>query len=431
MDIEEFFLGKSPLIKYIMGSFHHCETIIGMLKKINAGGVKGVILSDEISLLYGNIHDVPVINLSNITESYTQVCVLICDEHNENRQYSKLLLSLGYDKVISEHFPLLVSRLRKHIQEEWRSRLNTPTQLNKCGKKYFIVDCCHHRIIYKENLEGSIDTYWTLMEHNYIGGHTVGYDGELLVCDNTDLDALEVFIETESGFQHIQHINVREYMPETIRFFSSNIKLLRPHFVLYNQSVDLFFVALSFAGSILILKNSGSYLEVVNVCVLPELTGRYVKSMSLSDNKLYCSAGMQIAVLQYSNGELACSDRYEIPYWKNSETGIHINHCYKFGSNFYITFMGHHFIRCYDLSLLKKHMFDDMYDNLGFKGFPYFISSVDDSIYLTEIGGRSAIHKLLLDRNGTVCGMNTLYLFDGITCDSRNRQKLSIIHTPV
>ncbi len=61
---------------------------------------------------------------------------------------------------------------KAEIRKNPCSALDIPTQVNKIGDTWFIVDCYHDQIIYNDNMEDPL-TEWNVMTDEMSRGHTV------------------------------------------------------------------------------------------------------------------------------------------------------------------------------------------------------------------------------------------------------------------
>ena len=58
--------------------------------------------------------------------------------HHELEMHSKFIINqINYTKM-------------------WKENLYTPTQFQKIGNKYFIIDCWHHRILYSSEMDAPV-----------------------------------------------------------------------------------------------------------------------------------------------------------------------------------------------------------------------------------------------------------------------------------
>lgn len=146
--------------------------------------------------------------------------------------------------------------------------------LNKVGDTYFIIDCWNSRILYADTLTNDLNKWKTLIDENYLGGHSVASDGQLYVFDNTDMQQLLVYIKNNDTNEFILS-QIIENIEE------------RPHFVLYNNNTELFYVIGSTNGSLYCFENTEGKLDLVYKIFLNEISQSYVRSISIIDNNLY------------------------------------------------------------------------------------------------------------------------------------------------
>ena len=131
---------------------------------------------------------------------------------------------------------------------DWQNYLHTPTEVVKFpfDKNYFIVDCWHHRVIYSPSLRKPIGRWRTLTE--VLGGHTVASDGEVYLCDDTDSDAIQVFVKDGAGYRKVQHITLHDKIGGTACYYDASRRLPRPHYICYDAQSRKFLCAISWGG---------------------------------------------------------------------------------------------------------------------------------------------------------------------------------------
>ena len=83
-------------------------------------------------------------------------------------------------------------------------------------------------------MDADISNWNKLTNDNYIGGHTVCSDGELIVLDNTDNNSILVYQETSL----LQKNNKNKYkLTQTINNITG-----RPHYTTYDSVNNYFYV---------------------------------------------------------------------------------------------------------------------------------------------------------------------------------------------
>lgn len=195
--------------------------------------------------------------------------------------------------------------------DEWKSTLYTPTMIQKINDRYLIEDCWHNRIIYSKEISKPIKQ-WKTLSNEIFEGHTFASNdsGNIILCDNTDKDILEVYNEK---FKLIQQIRIKEYLSADFSY-RNNFNLVRPHFVFFDKSSQLFIVALSWANSLMLLKedNSGK-LSVVNITKLNINKDSYLKFISKFDDLIWISEKENWIGFEIIDEKLVEKKRYPIP----------------------------------------------------------------------------------------------------------------------
>lgn len=163
----------------------------------------------------------------------------------------------------------------------WATRLYTATQIQKIADTYFIVDCWHHRVIYSRNLSAPIAD-WQILDANLAGPHSIASDLSLHVVDVSGRHGLNVYAQGGRGFELVQQL--------------SNVGR-RPHRVVYEPSLGLFFVIGSMDQRLQAYKNKGGRLELVISRAIPELKGQYTRSLTIHDGMLYLVGNRSIVAL--------------------------------------------------------------------------------------------------------------------------------------
>ncbi len=257
----------------------------------------------------------------------------------------------------------------------WQERLYVPTMIQKINTEYFIVDCWHHRVIYNTNLDKNLDTWNTLTDEDYIGGHTICSDGELYVLDNTDNSQVLVYGRKEDGtFEKLQTI------PEING---------RPHYVVYDESRKQFYIIASTEGKIYSFKNENGCLKLMYVYSLPEIENSYVRSISIIDGSLYTVSGKKM-ICKYGIKDTGfeLEQTYPVP-----DAFYGMNQIIKIQDYYYITVNTNGngdvsattIFRVKNLEDINEGKYEILYDTMGFVGQPYFITAFDNGYYITEI----------------------------------------------
>lgn len=256
----------------------------------------------------------------------------------------------------------------------WNERLYSPTQINKFGDLYFINDCWQHRIIYNDNLESPISE-WQTMTDNIKGGHTLSSDGDIYICDDTDNNALRVYVKNDNGFELVQTINELCY---------------RPHCTCYDEVTELFYV-LGAYGELFVFRNENNILVQERHITFDGQISGYTRTFSVIDGYMYI-VGNSIYVVDYKNG-FGVIGAYAIPQELQGTVGL----C-KIQDYYYLTIYtdinykkAPALIRTTDLSLIAQENYENIYDDFGITGTPYMITEIDGRYYITEVDQNNGI----------------------------------------
>lgn len=296
----------------------------------------------------------------------------------------------------------------RSIPEEWQKDLYTPTMINKIDDYYFIIDCWHHRIIYNDNLNDDISE-WTTLTNDINGGHSIASDGKVLICDDTDNSMLRIFKKDKDGFKQIQNIDDVTG---------------RPHFIKYDDKTELFYVISSTEGKIWTFKNNDGRIENSGIYSISDITNSYVRSFNIIDGYMYLVSGPgYIYKVKYDDKSYKVVESYEVP---KEMTGM--NFIEKIDDYYYLTsytnsdgIIAPMFVRVKDLNDLKNYNYENLYNEFGFKGTPYYISKFDNKYFITEIDQSSGIKSFEVNNNN-ISNIKTYYYYEGHTDASQHRK---------
>lgn len=283
----------------------------------------------------------------------------------------------------------------------WNERLYSPTQLNKFGELYFINDCWQHRIIYNDNLEAPVSE-WKTMTDDIKGGHTLSSDGSIYVCDDTDNNAVRVYVRNESGFELVQTIS------ELCN---------RPHCTYYDEETGLFYVLGADNGELFVFRNENNTLVQEQHITFENQISGYTRTFSIIDGYMYI-VGNSIYAVDYKNGYNVIA-AYSIPEEMQGTVGL----C-KIQDYYYLTVYTDinyrktpAFIRTTDLSSIELGNYENIYDELGLTGTPYMMTEIDGRYYVAEVDQGNGIVGFDVVDNA-ICNVNNLYFFGNANMES-------------
>lgn len=256
----------------------------------------------------------------------------------------------------------------------YKDRLYTPTQISRIDGNYFIVDCWNHRIIYNDDLNAPIKD-WKTLDDDIAGPHSIASDGQVYIAEDTGRHRLFVYKKTGDEFSRVQ---ILDNMGN------------RPHKTIYDNVTERFYVMSSMTQELLVLKDNNGTVELENKIPLPFLNGLYTRSFSIIDGQMYFVSGAQkITVADYNESGITVVKQYDVP-----EKYASMNDIEKIGDYFYISSTPQALIRLKDLSNFNGSV--DLMDDLGLKGTPYFISKIENTIFVPQITEYSGIKSFVL-----------------------------------
>lgn len=209
----------------------------------------------------------------------------------------------------------------------------------------------------------------------YIGGHSIASDGELYVLDNTDNNQVLCYKRKSDGtFEKV--------------ITTGNIKS-RPHFVIYDDVYNYFYVIGSTSGFIYVFENQDGKLNLIREDVLTEIEGYYVRSISIIDGYLYTTSGNNM-ICQYSISAdgFTLTNSYYVP-----DEMYGMNQVIKIQDYYYITVNTDkagdvsktNIYRVRNLEDIATGNYESLYADMGFVGQPYYITHFDDEYYIPQI----------------------------------------------
>ena len=316
---------------------------------------------------------------------------------------------------------------------------NILTCIRQLGNRWFLVDCYHDQILYSDDPKTPVQE-WRVMTRAITRGHTIDFDGEFYLADDTNNNRVLVFRETNEQFE--------------LNGQFSEIGIL-PHFVVYDERTERFFVLSSMTGELYVFANtrvlsnirqnssknnmnSASFENIYasagaeagtqisdkeahkivleRILYIEELNGSYVRSFTIAGENVYFVSGNGNVILarlpEFSeNGtlenlpdstELEILERYPV-----SDDIAGMVQLEKIGDYFYITVSTNAdfdqdyatILRTKDLNSLKDYhkntsvlavnegespVCEDIYSLFIGGGTPYYIGSADSHFYLTE-----------------------------------------------
>ena len=279
--------------------------------------------------------------------------------------------------------------------------LSVPTYVTLIDNKWYIVDCYHDRVLYSEFDDGitlPLDN-WFVMEGDLSHPHTIASDGQVYLVDDTENNRVLVYEKIDYNL-----INTQVF--EDIG--------VRPHFSVYDEKTDTFYVLSSGTGELYCFRHTpdSSRVYLTDIKKIEQISDVYISSFSIIDGDIYFPSGVSgeghaPQILQCDLTTMQIKKSYPVP---DALAGM--VQVTKIGDYYYITvstdITGDQsyatLVRTRSLSDLAENEYEDIYaDYFEGGGTPYNISSVGDTYFLTEhrLPGHSIWSFKVTDNNIT------------------------------
>lgn len=278
----------------------------------------------------------------------------------------------------SEQKEVLVKKAKdsiRQVEQRMQGRLYTPTNMEKIGEYYMIVDCWHDRVLYSRELCEIKD--WSSLDSNLQHPHSICREKGIYAVENTEAGTV-CFYKKKESFVKIGELPVGR----------------RPHRILYDEKREMFWALMGESQEIFGIKVVNASIELPFRQKIEELQSSYVRSMRIIDGRFYIVSGPgNILELSFAKDKFVVEHKYAVPPEY-------------FSMNDMIYFQGYFWISVYQnreyekmpalLRLPSLNDFGtercvDLYGTLGMKGIPYFFSWVDGKLCIPEIDTYSRI----------------------------------------
>ncbi|MBR4831363.1 MAG: hypothetical protein IKZ97_01895 [Butyrivibrio sp.] len=259
------------------------------------------------------------------------------------------------------------------------TELSVPTYITKVDDAWFIVDCYHNRVIYSKELGTPLDN-WFIMSSDATQPHTMASDGHVYLIDDTENNRVLIYEKKDDKFLHTQS------------FYDIGT---RPHYTVYDEATDTFYVWSSMTGELFCFRREDSTNRVylTDKRAVLSLFGVYVRSFSIIDGDIYfvssvSSTGADAKILRCDLETLEVKKEYAVPDELAGMVQIT-----EIGGTYYITTSTDKsggqekatIVQASSLENLSKGKYTDIYSEYFIGGgTPYYISKVDDTYFLTE-----------------------------------------------
>lgn len=297
---------------------------------------------------------------------------------------------------------LLITVCHASDPNHWKDRLYTPTQIEKIGGHYFIVVCWHHRILYNDALDPDISR-WKVLDDEIAGPHSIDSDGTFYVAEDTGRHRLKVYRRDGDQFSLVQELGP----------FGK-----RTHRVRYDEATKAFYVISSNSQHLTKLVVSGDQLEVVYTRELPILEGAYTRSLSIYDEHMYFTSGPGVITkVRYRDDSYEAIARYRVPEGMKGANDI-----FRTGDGWwYLTATPQRIVRARSLEALDQGDFEDIFEELGLEGTPYYLARFDGRFFVPQITQYSGVLSFTHGENGEITDLRTHFDFGPPNTSDRER----------
>lgn len=295
-------------------------------------------------------------------------------------------------------------------EKTYKDVLYVPTQITKIEDYYFIMDCWQHRLLYSDDLDKPISK-WKTMTEEITGGHSLAFDGELYVTEDTEGSRMLVFKRVGDTFEMTQAI-------EGI--------MGRPHYTLYDEDTKRFYTVTSNGGTLHSFVNKDGILELESTVQFEELASSYVRSLNIIDGYMYLTCGPgYISKVDYRTENWQIIERYPVP-----TEFYNMNFFTKIGDYYYCTInvtgeaQTSEIVRAKNIEDFATGNYESMYEHMDFAGTPYYISFFDGKYFITEVGefGNNGIRSFEVGEDGEITNVEILFFYEDVLEDSKTRR---------
>lgn len=266
--------------------------------------------------------------------------------------------------------------------------LSVPTQINKIGDDYFIIDCYNNQVLYSDNIESPIQD-WHVLTDILNRPHSIAGDGRVYLLDDTDNHQVLILEKENNSFIHTQTFE--------------NIGK-RPHYLVYDQKSQAFWVLSSYTGEIYIFRRHSNTSDIYlsEIKSVPELYDIYVRSFSIIKNEVYLAATNGY-IYRLKKNTFEIIERIPVP--DNICGLVQVS---LIGDYYYITVSTDRYgnqdtatmIRTNDLHELINNNYEEIYSLFtSEQGTPYYFNEIDDVWYLANHRTYPGIFSFEIENN--------------------------------
>lgn len=316
-----------------------------------------------------------------------------------------LLAGCGQKKVPDEHIQdaeILVEDVdaaAEGMEPEYNPNHfpDVPTQVNKIGETYFLVDCYNDQVVFSDDVCAPLYE-WKVMASGINKGHTVASDGVIYLVDDTENNCVQIFERRGEVFVNSQVLK--------------DIGL-RPHYIVYDETRDVFYAWSSLTGQMYVIRRDKETNQayVCQILSIEELNGVYVRSFTIIGDDIYFVSG-NCQIIQAALDDFEIENRYVVPLEMAGMVQI-----MPAEDQFLITISTDAngdqsvatIIQAEKLEKLYEGEYKDVYENFVGGGTPYYMTKIDDTYYLTEhrVPGHSVWSFEFKD--GEICNVKAIF----------------------
>lgn len=296
---------------------------------------------------------------------------------------------------------LSITADRNAAPQPWQQRLYTPTLFTRLGDTWFLVVCWQHRILFNRELDPDLSS-WKTLDDTLAGPHSIATDGHLFVVDDTGRHSLKVYTRKADEFTLVQTI--------------SDLGR-RTHRVQYDPEMKAFYVISSNSQDLYKFVRDGDRLTLDKHLPLDFLKGAYTRSFTIQDGHMYFTSGPKAIIkVRHRDDSFEPVAEYLVPGFL---TGM--NDLIRASDGWwYVTATPQAFVRTRDLADLAKGEFENLQDELGFQGTPYYLFEHENRLWVPQITQYSGLLSFLL-KDGQITDRQVLFDFGAPTNEDKAR----------
>lgn len=263
-------------------------------------------------------------------------------------------------------------------------KLAVPTQIEKVGDTYYLVDSYHNQVLFSKGAGVSAKD-WSVMATDLAQPHAIASDGIVYMVVDTENHRVVTYAKMDEGYQELQAIGGVG---------------VRPHYIEYDVTTGRFYVWSSMTGEMYIFRRKVNSLEVVleKIQRVPELYGKYVRSFTIEGNMIHfpCVHASMIVTVNKNNFRVIA--RNPVPLSMAGMVQVtRIQNYYYLTVSTDINFDQNAatIVRARSLADFGKGNYENINKLFGGDGAPYYIEAFDGSYYATvlRVNGKPCVYK--------------------------------------